>query len=330
MLNALGLTEYICNLKKILVMNWFKIIFLTFLFGIIFKTQAHPSWGIVVDDNGCIYFADVMHNGDGTLWRLDPNSLEIEAVFTNFHAHQIYLNKDNEIIAGIAKWRTGEIEGKGHNYLFKYEQNTKQLDTLIFTDDWDEYHGQVFAVSNDLKRVYFAFNKQVHSKLVNGKTSPLLSRKFDRINTLTTDEHDNLWITDAKYKQGTLFKWSEKEGLIEVANHLMPQKPKNPIFKEPNHHLFYGISFDRFGNPLVTENANRTIKSINKSAEIKIEYTSELHWSPTGIYYKNDHYYIMETGYNNGHLGPRIVITDNHFNIIKTLEIDFTNKTLKN
>ncbi|PNQ74665.1 hypothetical protein C1T31_00530 [Hanstruepera neustonica] len=311
-------------------MKWGPFWFLCLLFATCFKVQAHPSWGIVVDDNGCIYFADVMHNGDGTLWRLDPNSLDLEAVFTNFHAHQIYLNKDNEIIAGIAKWRTGEIEGEGHNYLFKYEQNVKQLDTLLFTDDWDEYHGQVFAVSNDLKQVYFAFNKQIHLKTLSGQTSPLLSRKFERISTLTTDSDDNLWITDSKYKNGALFKWSEKEGLIEIANNLMPQNPKNPIFSETNHHLFYGISFDSSGNPLVTENANRTILSINKNDEVKTEYTSELYWSPTGVYYKDDHYYIMETGYNKKHLGPRIVIADKNFKPLRVLEIDFSKNQLKN
>ncbi|WP_104734952.1 NHL repeat-containing protein [Hanstruepera ponticola] len=309
-------------------MKRFKLLIILLFFGVIFKAEAHPSWGIVVDDNGCIYFADVMHNGDGTLWRIDPNSNELEAIFTNFHAHQIYL-KNNEIIAAIAKWRSGEIEGEGHNYLFKYEQNIKKLDTLLFTDDWDEFHGQVFAASDDLKNVYFAFNKQIHLKSLNGKTVTLLPRKFDRISTLTTDSNNNLWITDSKYKNGTLFKWSSADGLIEIANNLIPQEPKNPIFDEPHHQMFYGISFDKSGNPLVTENANRSIQSINDNGDVKTVYTSELHWSPNGVYYKNGHYYIMETGYNKKHLGPRIIITDLNFKPIRILDIDFAQKRLR-
>lgn len=313
---------------KIQVMKRFKLLIILLFFGIIFKAEAHPSWGIVVDENGCIYFADVMHNGDGTLWRIDPNSNELEAVLTNFHAHQIYLN-NNEIVAAIAKWRSGEIEGEGHNYLFKYEQNVKKLDTLLFTDDWDEFHGQVFAPSNDLKTVYFAFKKQIHVKSLNGKTATLLPRKFDRINTLTIDSNDNLWITDSQYKNGTLFKWSPKNDLTEIANSLMPQEPKNPIFEESRHQLFYGISFDKSGNPLVTENANRTIQSINKNGEVRTKYISELYWSPNGVYYKDGQYYIMETGYNKKHLGPRIIITDQNFTPKQILEIDFTQKRLK-
>ena len=312
-------------------MSTTKSFFLTlyiFLFLNASSILAHPSWGIVVDDNGCIYFADVMHNGDGTLWRLDPNTEELEAVFKKFHAHQIYINNKNEIFAGIAIWRTDEIEGEGHNYLFKYETNTKTLDTLLFTDDWDEYHGQNFALSNDYKNIYFSMNKQLHVKPLNGKTRPLLNKKFDRICTLTTDAVGNLWITDSRYDNGTLFKWNENEGLIEVSNNLMPQNPTNPIFEEKNHQLFYGIAFSHDQKPLVTENANRTITKINNNGIHEIVYTSELYWNPTGVYYKNGNYYIMEVGYKKGHLGPRIVIADKNFKVKTVYGIDFDTKQL--
>lgn len=303
--------------------------FLLLLYTLPAKIQAHPSWGIVVDANGCIYFADVMHNGDGTLWRLDPSTKELEAIYTNFHAHHIYLHKPNEIITGIAKWRTGEIEGEGHNYLFKYETNVKTLDTLLFTDDWDEYHGQVFTMSKDLKNVYFAMNKQIHIKPLGGKTTPLLSRQFKRISTLATDRNGNLYISDSHYKNGTLFKWNRTEGLIELANNLIEQKPDNPIFEEKRFQLFYGISFSKKNKPLVTESASRTIKQIGHNGSHKVVYKSPLNWTPNGVYYYNEKYYIMETGYDKKHLGPRIIITDSDFNIISTLEIDFSTKTIK-
>lgn len=304
---------------------------LTFLSIILLNSinvLAHPSWGIVVDDNGCVYFADVMHNGDGTLWRLDPNTQELEAVFKKFHAHQIYMNNKNEIFAGIAIWRSGEIEGEGHNYLFKYETNTKTLDTLLFTDDWDEYHGSNFALSNDYTNIYFSMNKQIHIKPLDGKTQPLLNRKFDRINTLTTDAQGNLWITDSRYNNGTLYKWNKTEGLIEVSNNLMPKNPANPIFEEKNHQLFYGIAFSHDQKPLITENANRHITKINNNGTPQVVYKSKLFWHPTGVYYKNGNYYIMEVGYKKEHLGPRIVITDKNFKIKTIYEIDFKNVKL--
>jgi len=306
--------------------------FFSFLLILVFVSStsifAHPSWGIVVDDNGCIYFADVMHNGDGTLWRLDPNTESLEAVFKKFHAHQIYINNNSEIFAGIAIWRSGEIEGEGHNYLFKYETNTKTLDTLLFTDDWDEYHGQNFALSNDYKNIYFSLNKQLHIKPLNGKTRPLLNKKFDRISTLTTDAQGNLWITDSRHNNGTLFKWNKHEGLVEVSNNLMPQNPKNPIFEEKNHQLFYGIAFSHDQRPLITENANRTITKINSDGNPEVVYTSESYWSPTGLFYKNGSYYIMETGYNKSHLGPRIIITNKNFKVKTIYKFDYKNKKI--
>lgn len=300
---------------------------LVFAFSI--NIQAHPSWGIVVDENGCIYFADVMHNGDGSLWRLDPSTSELDLVYSNFHVHQIYLHQSNQIIAAIAKWRSGEIEGEGHNYLFKFDTNLKKLDTLIFTDDWDEFHGQTFAVSNDLKAVYFSMNKQIHIKPIQGKTTTLLPRKFERICTLTTDTQGNLWITDSKYKNGTLFKWTKNKSLKEIANNLMPQQPKNPIFEEKRFHLFYGISFSKSNNPLVTESASRSIKEVLPDGSNKNVYQSDLNWSPNGVLFRNGNYYIMETGYVKKHLGPRIIITDSNFNVIKKIEIDFASMRIK-
>lgn len=305
------------------------IILILLFFALPSHIQAHPSWGIVVDANGCIYFADVMHNGDGTLWRLDPSTNELEAVYTNFHAHHIYLNKPNEIIAGIAKWRTGEIEGEGHNYLFKYETNLKRLDTLLFTDDWDEYHGQVFTMSKDLKNVYFAMNNQIHVKPLQGKTRPLLDRKFNRISTLGIDQKGNIYISDSHYKNGTLFKWNLSEGLTELANNLIEQNPDNPIFEEKRFQLFYGISFSKKNNPFVTDSASRTIKEIGQNGLHEVVYKSSLNWTPNGVYYYNEKYYIMETGYNKKHLGPRIIITDSNFNIVSVLEINFSTKTIK-
>lgn len=306
----------------------FKFVLFSFLILCTSNIYSHPSWGIVVDENGCIYFADVMHNGGGTLWKIDPQSMELEAVFKKFHAHQIYIDDNNDIYAGVAIWRTGEIEGEGHNYLFKYQTQTKKLDTLLFTDDWDEYHGRNFALSKDNTSIYFTMNKQIRIKPLNGEVRLLLDRKFERICTMTTIADGSLWITDSRANNGTLYKWTNENGLIEIAKNLMPQNPKNPIFKEKNHHLFYGISFSKSGNPLVTENANRSITEIEKNGTQKAVYTSELNWSPKGIYFKNNNYYIIETGHDRTHLGPRIIITDKDFKTKRVFEIDFKMKTL--
>lgn len=305
------------------------LIFLLLFFCLSLNIQAHPSWGIIVDENGCIYFVDVMHNGDGSLWKLDPNTQQLEAVYSNFHAHQIYINKPNEIVAAIAKWRTGEIEGEGHNYLFKYDTNLRTLDTLLFTDDWDEFHGQTFAISKNLKEVYFSMNKQVKVKYIEGNTRPLTNHKFQRINTLTTDDNGNLYITDSNYKNGTLYIWNKSSGLRELAHNLLEQNPKFPIFEEKRHQLFYGIAFSKDNKPLITESASRTIKEVWPDGSYKIVYTSKLHWTPNGVFFKNGKYYIMETGYNKHHLGPKIIITDSNFKTLQNFEIDFETKRLK-
>ena len=292
---------------------------------------AHPSWGLVVDDRGCIYFADVLHNGDGTLWKINPEESSLEAVFTNFHAHNITINQQNEITAGLAIWRSGEIEEEGHNYLLKYYPETGHCDTLLFTDDWDEFHGQTFTMSSSEKELYFSIHGQLYIKPIGGKTQLLLQHKFQHLGTLTLGHEGGLWITDSRKNGGSLYLWNQQNGLVEIANRILPEKPAAPIFKDTRHQLLFGVGFTPDCEPLVTENADRAIWRINEQGEKFKVYQSPLYWSPVGVYYKNGNYYVMEVGYQGGtgHLGPRILILDKNFAICRKFEIDFASQTIK-
>lgn len=41
------------------------------------------------------------------------------------------------------------------------------------------------------------------------------------------------------------------------------------------------------------------------------------------MYYRDGKYYVMEYGFDHGHLGPRIVILDREFKEIELLEFSF-------
>jgi hypothetical protein len=292
--------------------------------------QSHPSWGIIVDGNGIVYFVEPMHNGGGTLWSYNPDSRTLNAVYKRFHAHNLTINKYGDIHAAVAIWRSGEIEGEGHNYLFKYDPQAQTLDTLIFTDDWDAFYGGDFAITTDKQNVYFPMNGALHERNLKTQKTTTLNVDIDRLCTMSFDEQDNLWITDSKHKDGTLFKWNTTDGMTEVVTNFFPEDRSTAIFDEPNHHLFFGIGFSEHGTPLLTENVQNSIWEIAPDGHKTQCYTSDSHWHPSGVYYHDCRYYVMEFGYTNRNLGPRIVILDQNFVQVEMVEIDFARGRVKN
>lgn len=290
--------------------------------------RAHPSWGIVVDNSGCIYFVDVLHD-DGTLWKIDPTDRSVHVIFSGLHAHEIFIDEENNIYAGVAIWRSGEIEGEGHNYIFKYNTSSSQLDTLLFTDDWDEFHGQTFAAANNYQDYYFTINQRIFDKHLDRPVESLIDHEFERVNTLAVDKSDNLWITNSKRNNGTLYRWNRGEGLVEVAHRLLSPRPEDPIFEEPQVQIFYGISFDQDGNPLIADNVDRQLKKVSKDGTYQAVYESEKFWHPAGVAFGNGHYYIMEAGYNKRNIGPRIIVTDLDFKEVDRYVIDFAKKIIE-
>jgi len=269
--------------------------------------HAHPSWGIAISANGDIYFADVLHNGVGTVWKLDQQG-NVSTVLTDFHAHNLQLDKEGNLWVSEDRWIQGEIEGEGQQTFLKIGPDGKK-ETLIFTEDRDEFFGggAVPGFNND---AYFGLNNKIFRKPFEGNTSLLIDHEFDRLVTLYTDKYNNLWITDKSYKNGTLFKWNTTNGLIEYAAQLLPKSPDNPIFTEDRFQLLFGIKVDGLGNVYVCENADRKVLKINQESEVTTFYQSAENWYPAGIAFYKNSAYILEYGYDRKHLGPRIIRLD--------------------
>lgn len=283
-------------------------------------TVAHPSWGIVVADDGNIYFTDVMHHTDGGLCRIDTTDYHMTVIQDDMHAHALFADSRGNLWAGIDIWRTGSIEGEGHHYLVKYDIAANKLDTLLFTDDEDYFFGNNIATDPN-NNVYFTIHNKVFKNDLQGNTTLAFSHEFKRVNTLAIDKQGNLWITDKEQDNGSLYRWNEREGLTLWAKKLLLPDPEAPIFEEERHQIFYAIGFDADGTPLVCDNTTRKLRRITQS-KVETIYRSEEYWHPTGVYYAYGKYYVMESGYNKKNIGPRITILDKNYTKTALLEID--------
>ncbi len=286
-----------------------KSVLLLLLMMIGLSSEEHPSWGIVVDENGVIYFVDVMHH-DGTLWQYNPQSGDLKAlVKDHFHAHCLQMEND-QLMIPTQIWIDGVIMGDGQNYMFTYDLNSHTLDTVMKSTSYEKYAGGNATMNVHDNEVYYAHKNQIYAvDVASGKRRLLLEHTFERISTMNYDENGCLWITDSYADGGSLWKWSASDKLIQVTKNLIPEHPTALPFKEKNHHLLYGIGFSEKGNPVICESADRQVKEVLPSGKTRVVYQSPEHFFPVGVHYFDRKYYVMEIGYvqGEGHVGPYIV-----------------------
>ncbi len=292
-------------------------------------SNAHPSWGIVADKQGNIYYVDVMHHGDGGLCRINAAHNKLEVIQDNLHAHYLQADNDGNLWAAADIWHQGEIEGEGHHYLVKYNPSANAIDTVFFTDDEDIFFGNNFSVDSKNNLVYFTIHNKIFANDFHGHTTQIVEHEFGWVNTFNADKYGNIWITDKQKDNGTLYKWNRDEGLTTYASGLLREPINSPIFEESNHQRLYAISFDDDGTPLLCDNATRTLRKILADGTVETVYKSPMYWHPIGVFKQNGNYYVMESGWDkNGHKGPKIIIFDENFNQTEELIIDAAAQTV--
>jgi hypothetical protein len=293
-----------------------------FLLTLLLLSQAalpHPSYGIVSAPNGDIYFVDVLHN-DGTLWRLSPNG-ELEKILTRFHAHNLVIDQRGNLWAAAAIWRQGEIEGEGLNILVKVSPD-HQVDTLIYSFDYDIFYGGNFAIGPK-EEIYYELHATVFQYFPEGKTRTLIDHKFGRVNSIQCDRQGNLWISDKRHKGGTLYRWNPQDGLQEIATNLLPEKPQKPTFRDGRLQIFYAIDQAEDSDCLyLSDNVGRAIQQITPEGEVSTFYPSQAPWHPVGICFSQGQAIVMEAGFRLGNLGPRLVWLDEGGRVLKIRDID--------
>lgn len=280
-------------------------IFSFFLFLTAPSLPAHPAWGLAIADNGDIYFTDVLHHRQGALWKIDTEG-KVSTVITDYHAHDMHLDRQGRLWLAENRWIQGEIEGEGLQTLIRIHPNGS-IDTLIRTDDWDAFYGGAFTV-DEAENIYFSIHEQVLVRRADTPPVPLFKKPFGRLADLFVDAAGSIWFADKRKDMGTLYRWNREEGLQTVATHLMEASPQQPVFEETRLQLLYGIAQDPGGNIYVADNASRVIWKIVASGEKSVFYTSDWPWHPIGMDFYQDHAVVMESGFESGkgNLGPRV------------------------
>ncbi|WP_258541839.1 hypothetical protein [Parvicella tangerina] len=262
-----------------------KLISLLFsCFILINTTEAHPGIGIVMDNEGNVFYTDLTH-----VWKISPEGKRTVAV-KNVHTHELYLDANGDLF-GEHEWYEGEITDKWGNYVWRL---SKDGVFEKFIPDVEGFLDNTTLIRDPAGNSYWAIefgNADVLMKqTLNGRDHIFTPHKFDDIRWMHYSENDNnLYVVDH-----LTIKKITPSGVVEIlATNLKENKPS--FEGVADRHYIFGLWTDTDGNVYVALYGAGKVKKISPEGRISTFFFSEEGWSPCGgMIDKNGTVWIME------------------------------------
>lgn len=264
---------------------------------------AHPSYGIAVDSDGNIYFADLFHNERGSVWKLSSKG-ELTLLLGNFHAHNLGLDASGNLYVS---------HGEGTHTMVRRNMNGR-IDTIINTTDIREFFGGNAIYRNGM--TYFQIDKQVWTIDEDGNKKKYADHRFDWNQSLFVDSDGNIFGPDLGKGEGygEVIRLSTNGSSKIVVEDLLTILDRG---YDPHQDVLLGIGQDDQGFLYIAETAGRRIIKFKEDGYKDDFYVTEAPWFPTGITFHNGSAYILEYKSDHGYGGPRITkITDGESEVI--------------
>jgi len=269
-------------------------------FQLLFTAQlmAHPSWGLVVDQDRNIYFADIAHNGMGSVWKL-TNEGELELLLSDFHAHNVSLDHDGSIITA---------HGEGSHTLVRVKQNRK-IDTLYHTLDYKEFFGGNCTWSAKEGNVVYSLrdHKYIRALDLNGNQKNVGNYEFIWNQSVYVATDGTIYATEIGRDNGCIVKIDTLGTASFIAKDLITKLDRE---KDKHNDILLGITEGCDGHIYVAETAGRRIVKILNDGHHETFYKSDQAWMPTAIDFFSGDAYILEYKDGRQTIGPQIVKID--------------------
>ena len=286
-----------------------KIFLLVLLFAVV--AEPHPSWGLVMDRNGNLYFADISHNG-GSVWKLTAAG-ELKLLLRNFHAHNVSLDNDQNLITA---------HGEGNHTMVRIHPNGK-IDTLYHTNNYLEFFGGNCTWSQNGNIIYgLREHKYLRAIDKNGNQKNIGDYQFTWNQTVYAASDGTIYATEIGVGNGCIIK-IDPSGNSEVIARNLISSLNRP--KDIHNDILLGIKKDNNGFVYVAETAGKRIIKILSNGQTETFYKSEENWLPTAIEFNSGNSYIPEYKSKNGNDGPRIIKLDKSGK--KKIIFDYSNYT---
>ncbi len=256
---------------------------------------AHPWGGLVVDENGDIFFTFICpftsDDHHACVWKLSDGA-PTASLESRYSPSDIILARNTDrTIFGAERTNAGQLF---QARLWKFQQDT-WLDFISPTTDPARFHIQTYAVDN-AGTIYFAKDNRLFKRTGDGQVTPVsLKRSFERIDLMAWGPDESLYLVD----RGALLKMDLSTGSIStVANGLREEEPEDLPFSGAN--ILFDMVVDDAGAVYLAYYGNRRILKVDPSGSITTFARSESPWSPHGIDIYEGEVYILESTVGGG------------------------------
>ena len=246
--------------------------------------EAHPGIGIVMDDDGNVFYTDLTH-----VWKISPSGTRTIAV-KNVHTHELYLDSNGDLY-GEHEWYEGEATDKWGNYVWCLSKDGL-LETVI--PEVEGILDNTTLVRDQEGNSYWtnhSGNEDVLMKqTLDGRNRAFTSYKFDDIRWMHYSKYDdNLYVVDH-----LAVKKIAPSGSVEIL--AADLKENIPSFGGvADRHYVFGLWIDRDSHVYVALYGAGKVKKISPSGEVTTIYVSKTGWAPcSGMMDKNGSMWIME------------------------------------
>jgi sugar lactone lactonase YvrE len=283
------------------------------------RAAAHPPWGISVDHQGRVYFADIDHGNH--IWRIEAPG-KLTSVVSGRHSHDLHLDRTgNLFVAHVAYIPNGE---RWESRLLKVEPSGASSVTIPPTTDRKRFWGNAFTLDRD-GNVYFGYTNNPRAgeaedeslllrRSPDGRVAVLAGSarghrdgvgrraQFAAVNGLAWSLDGVLYVSD----HDTIRKVTRDGALTTLARDLVARTPAFEPFGGSNH--LFGLAVAAGGAVYVADYGSRRILKISTEGRAATVAMSEPPWAPTGVAVVGDDLYLLEVGYTGtgSSLGPRV------------------------
>ncbi|MCI4648245.1 hypothetical protein [Phaeodactylibacter sp.] len=278
-----------------------RVVCFNLLFFTLFcKVQSHPSWGIAKNAAGEVYLADVMHGGQGCVWKIDSSGAAA-MVLEGFHCHALVLQPDGHIYAA------GSRVEKGQEWHTLVQIKTGGIIHELFrTKSWNEFYAGAFSMDR-AGNAYFLNRKQLWQRSPDGEVKSFSPHRFKWANNMVSTVEGEVYVLEKRERGGTLYCINAEGKPDWIAEGLIAYPADTINCPEEHDRRILGMCLDAESHVYLTSNCARQILKVSPMGETSIFYRSESDWYPVGLCFDGDEAFIIEVNQSGGIFGPRII-----------------------
>lgn len=256
------------------------------------QVNAHPAWGIRVDSEGEIFFADVEAN---RIWKISRRGTLVP-IIKGKHSHDLFLDQADNLFgehvyyeAATGRWLSSQWEFKEKERLIELSAPTANPPRGAGL--WRDAAGNLFAVESDAQHV------RLLKRAPDGQVTVLAGgvrghadgqgeqAQFKLIEALVLGHDGALYVGD-----GACVRRVRMDGLVTT----LGDCPLAGIARSENPRIL-GLAVDERGNVFVADTEQGVVRKIGADNRVTVAFETSWFWRPTGVTVFNDELYVLQS-----------------------------------